>query len=84
MKVGNRIAPGVARRAVMAVWANKLQCSLWSDKPTPHNGWIVVEAKEVRLSRPTSEGGYPGIWVDRGWRGVMVGIEGVDFEGDQP
>jgi hypothetical protein len=43
-----------------------------------------MEAEEIRLSRPTSEKGYPGIWVDRGWRRVIVGVEGVDPGGNRP
>jgi hypothetical protein len=80
MRVGNF----PTAKTILCVRVNKLQCTLWSCHSAPHNGRISLDAAGVRMSRPTSEGGYPGIWVDRGWRGVMVGIEGVDFTGDQP
>jgi hypothetical protein len=67
-------------KTIICVKVNKAGCSMWSMEPGPHDDWVSIDAAGVRVRRPTSDRGYPLLWVDRGWRGTIIGIEGINLE----
>jgi hypothetical protein len=77
-----RIGEFPGGKTMLSVKVTKMGGSIWSHSPVPHNGWVQADEAGVRRAHSTSEPGYPGLWVDLGWRGLILGIEGIDLEGD--